>query len=160
MELRRRSFRTAAGCVPNHRCHCGLDPAIHRLRKDFLRRRWMRGSSPRMTNERQGRPGTISCTILPRSRGAFLRPGVCDFASPTPNRGVGGAPRNVRVLGGTPAGRIMTRYARRLARRLASHDAGRSPLGAPPWRFWAPGPRFSHWHLRRIGYSELLAPRS
>ena len=40
------------------------------------------------------------------------------------------------------------------------HDAGRSPLGAPPWRFWAPGPRFSHRHLRRIGYSELLAPRS
>ena len=29
-----------------------------------------------------------------------------------------------------------------LARRLASHDAGRSPLGAPPWRFWASGPRF------------------
>ena len=40
------------------------------------------------------------------------------------------------------------------------HDAGRSPLGAPPWRFWAPGPRFSHRHLRRIGHSELLAPRS
>src|SRR5262245_40679716 len=36
----------------------------------------------------------------------------------------------------------MTRYARRLARRLASRNAGRSPLGAPPWRFWAPGPRF------------------
>ena len=34
---------------------------------------------------------------------------------------------------------LMTRQARRLARRLASHDAGRSPLGAPPWRFWAPG---------------------
>src|SRR5262245_53270438 len=29
-------------------------------------------------------------------------PGVCDFASLTPHRGVGGAPRNVRVLGGTP----------------------------------------------------------
>src|SRR6516165_3506633 len=29
-----------------------------------------------------------------------------------------------------------------LARRLASHNAGRSPLGAPPWRFWASGPRF------------------
>jgi hypothetical protein len=56
-----------------------------------------------------------------------------------PERGVGGAPRNVRVLSGTPVGRIMTRYARRLARRLASHNAGRSPLGAPPWRFWAPG---------------------
>ena len=59
-----------------------------------------------------------------------------------PEQGVGGAPRNVRVLGGTPVRRIMTRYARRLARRLASHDAGRSPLGAPPWRFWASGPRF------------------
>src|SRR5262249_52223737 len=59
-----------------------------------------------------------------------------------------------------PWGLHVTRQARRLARRLASHDAGRSPLGAPPWRFWAPGPRFSHRHLRRIGYSELLAPRS
>src|SRR5262249_49593023 len=27
----------------------GLDPAIHRLRKMFWQRRWMRGSSPRMT---------------------------------------------------------------------------------------------------------------
>ena len=56
-----------------------------------------------------------------------------------PEQGVGGAPRNVRVLGGTPVRRIMTRYARRLARRLASHDAGRSPLGAPPWRFFTRG---------------------
>ena len=42
-----------------------------------------------------------------------------------------------------------------LARRLASHDAGRSPLGAPPWRFWASGPRFRLRHppsltLRRV----------
>src|SRR5215475_14107829 len=64
----------------------------------------------------------------------------------------GGAPRNVRVQRhplGVPSARhktrvnaLMTRHASRLARRLASHDAGRSPLGAPPWRFWAPGPRF------------------
>jgi hypothetical protein len=52
-----------------------------------------------------------------------------------PNRGVGGAPRDVRVLGGTPVGRIMCvkdareraydaiRQAR--ARRLASHSASR-----------------------------------
>src|SRR5262245_554607 len=33
----------------------------------------------------------------------------------------------------------MTRQARRLARRLASHDAGRSPLGAPPWRLFTRG---------------------
>ncbi len=59
--------------------------------------------------------------LVPAAR--FPRPGFCTFASLTPNRGVGGAPRNVRVLGGTPVGRIMTRYARRLARRLASHDA-------------------------------------
>src|SRR5262245_25549297 len=59
-----------------------------------------------------------------------------------------------------PWGVHITRHARRLARRLASHDAGRSPLRAPPWRFWAPGPRLPHRHLRRIGYSELLAPRS
>jgi hypothetical protein len=41
-----------------------------------------------------------------------------------------------------------------LARRHASHDAGRSPLGAPPWRFWAPGRRFLLRHWRRIS----LAP--
>jgi hypothetical protein len=47
-----------------------------------------------------------------------------------------------------------------------SHDAGRSPLGAPPWRFWASGPRFSHrcpppLALRRASdrSSELLAAR-
>src|SRR5262245_30217870 len=82
---------------------------------------------------------TISSTRTPpRSRGAFLRPGFCIVASPTPNRGVGGAPRVVRVQR-HPLGLHMTRQARRLARRLASHNAGRSPLGAPPWRFWAPG---------------------
>ena len=102
-------------------------------------------------------------------------PGVCDFASLTPNRGVGGAPRNVRVQRhplGVPSVRhktrvnaLMTRHARRLARRLASHDAGRSPLGAPPWRFWASGPRFSHRHpplltLRRAPDRAQRAPRS
>ena len=34
---------------------------------------------------------------------------------------------------------LTTRHARRLARRLASHNAGRSPLGAPPWRFFTRG---------------------
>src|SRR5262249_8373159 len=33
------------------------------------------------------------------------RPRLAAFASLTPNRGVGGAPRDVRVLGGTPGGR-------------------------------------------------------
>jgi hypothetical protein len=65
---------------------------------------------------------------------ALLRPGFASLLH-SPQRGVGGAPRDVRVLGGTPVGVHITRHARRLARRLASHDAGRSPLGAPPWRF-------------------------
>jgi hypothetical protein len=72
----------------------------------------------------------------------------------------GGRSAEKRSGATAPVRHAMTRHARRLARRLASHDAGRSPLGAPPWRFWAPGPRFSPRHLRRIGYSELLAPRS
>jgi hypothetical protein len=56
-----------------------------------------------------------------------------------PERGVGGAPRNVRVRARHPWGLHVTRQARRLARRLASHNAGRSPLGAPPWRFFTRG---------------------
>jgi hypothetical protein len=72
-----------------------------------------------------------------RSRARISASGLCLFASLTRIEGVGGAPRDVRVLGGTPGGHAMTRRVRRLARRLASHDAGRSPLGAPPWRFWA-----------------------
>src|SRR5262249_15660212 len=106
-----------------------------------------------------------------RSRGAFPRPGFASLLS-SPRMRVGGTPRDVRVLGGTHLGRALgaSQDARERAydaarqapseRRLASHNAGRSPLGAPPWRFWAPGPRFSHRHLRRGGYSELLAPRS
>src|SRR5262249_30429190 len=48
---------------------------------------------------------------------------------------------------------------------LAPHGGGRSPLGAPPWRFWASGPRFSHRHpplltLRRASDRAQRAPRS
>jgi hypothetical protein len=31
---------------------------------------------------------------------------------------------------------------------------------APPWRFWAPVPRFPHQTCVQIGYSELLASGS
>src|SRR5262249_32518776 len=41
----------------------------------------------------------------PRSRGALLRPGFLQLCFTDPERGVGGAPRNVRVLGGTPVRR-------------------------------------------------------
>src|SRR5262249_46146509 len=90
-------------------------------------------------------------------------PGFCNFASLTPNRGVGGAPRNVRVLGGTPVGPAHDAAGQALARRLASHDAGRSPLGAPPWRFWAPGaallsPAFAPDRLQRAPRSQVVVP--
>ena len=85
-------------------------------------------------------PGlTISSTHTSSFPRRISAPGVCNFASLTPNRGVGGAPRDVRVLSGTPVGPAHDAAGQALARRLASHDAGRSPLGAPPWRFWAPG---------------------
>ncbi len=77
-----------------------------------------------------------------RSRGAFSAPGVCDFASLTPNRGVGGAPRNVRVLGGTPVRHAVTRRTRRLrgALRPMTRDARLSALHRGG--FGLPGPRF------------------
>jgi hypothetical protein len=99
--------------------------------------------------------GTITATTLAllltmsnspsRSRDAFSAPGLCKLCFANPNRGVGGAPRDVRVRAKHPLGLHMTRQPRRLrgalrpiARQDArerAYDAGRSPLGAPPWRF-------------------------
>jgi len=121
----------------------------------------------------------------PPSRGARLRPG---FASLLHSPRVEGWAERRETFGcvrGTRGARhlaskmrvnaLMTRRARRLrgalrpiARQDAREracDAGRSPLGAPPWRFWAPGPRFSHRHppqltLRRASDRAQRAPRS
>jgi hypothetical protein len=84
--------------------------------------------------------------FIPAAR--FLRPGFAPFAPITPNRGEQSAERRsgaAAPVGACPhasktrVNALMTPHARRLARRLASHDSGRSPLGAPPWRFWARG---------------------
>ena len=85
-----------------------------------------------------------------------------------PDRRGGGAPRDVRVLARHPLGLHVTRQARRLTRRLASHDAGRSPPGALTVAILGSGPalpspaaplslRFGE---HRIGHSELLASGS
>ena len=132
---------------------CGIssERALLRMRTAELaaRRRTVRGHS------------NLTMSNSPsRSRGACLRPG---FATLLHSPRIEGWAERRETFGCSakhPWGLHVTRQARRLARRLASHNAGRSPLSAPPWRFWAPGPRFSHRHLRRIGYSELLAPRS
>jgi hypothetical protein len=76
-------------------------------------------------------------------------PGFCNLASLTRIEGWAERretfgcsaehPWGVSCASKTRVNALMTRYARRLRGGLASHDAGRSPLGAPPWRFWAPG---------------------
>jgi hypothetical protein len=172
MKLRRRSFRTAAGWS-FARAHAPRLASFGQNAR-WVRFAKMRRPSPSSfeTRVRRARIRGISsaCALLrmrttevaarrrtvfgnsrltmsnshSRSRGAFGRPGFCNFASLTPNRGVGGAPRNVRVQR-HPLGLHMTRQARRLrgalrpiARQDArerAYDAGRSPLGAPPWRF-------------------------
>ena len=94
-----------------------------------------------------------------RSRGAFLRPGFATLASPTriegwaERRETFGCVRGTRwachLASKTRVNALMTRQARRLrgalrpiARQDArerAYDAGRSPLGAPPWRFFTRG---------------------
>src|SRR5262249_31988758 len=78
---------------------------------------------------------------------------------------VGGAPRNVRVLAKHPWGLPSVRHKTR----VNAYDAGRSPLGAPPWRLSPPlipaqagiqvlGPRFRGDERKRL--TPLPAPPS
>jgi hypothetical protein len=158
MELRRRRFRTAAGwCFARAKPPSSRPSAARAGTHNHRRLSWVRfrGDDPRLWSHF----AITTASLVPAARFA---PGVCNFASLTPKRGVGGAPRNVRVLSGTPVRHAITRHARRLARRLASHDAGRSPLGAPPWRFWALGPRFRLPHYtgaaQRAPRSQVVVP--
>src|SRR5215510_11960747 len=98
--------------------------------------------SPRLIAEPFAESHLTMSNSPSRSRGAFLRP---EFATLLHSPRIEGWAERRESFGCSaehPWGVHMTRHARRLARRLASHDAGRSPLGAPPWRFWASGPRF------------------
>ena len=72
---------------------------------------------------------------LLRSRGAIARPGWSLSLRVHPKRGVGGAPTGALVL----LSRVRGATYPHPAGCGASHDAGRSPLGAPPWRFSAGG---------------------
>src|SRR5205823_10301618 len=103
---------------------------------------------------------------LSRSRGAFSRPGFV-FCFTHPIKGWRSA-ESRRVLARHPLGLHVTRQARRLTRRLASHDAGRPPPGALTVAILGSGPalpspaaplslRFGE---HRIGHSELLASGS
>ena len=108
-------------------------------------------------------PPALSLRITHTSsfpRRAFAR-GLLQPCSDHPNRGVaerretfgcGGTRKACAHASKTRVNALVTPHARHLrgalrpiARQDArerAYDAGRSPLGAPPWRFWAPGPRF------------------
>src|SRR5262249_27868779 len=74
-----------------------------------------------------------------RSRGAFFCARVLLLASRNPVKGWRSA-ESRPVLARHRLGLHMTRQARRLARRLASHDAGRPPLGAHTVAILGSGP--------------------
>src|SRR5205807_8896315 len=76
--------------------------------------------------------------LVPAAR--FLRPGFASFASLTPLRGGRSAESRTGACE-APVGPAHDAAGQSLARRLASFG-GRSPPGAPPWRFLAPVPRF------------------
>src|SRR6516162_2735613 len=96
-----------------------------------------------------------------RSRGACLRPGFATLLHSPPTR-VGGAPTDVRVLGGTPVGVLMTRHARRLrgalrpitrdARLSALHRGGFLPGAALPSPALPPDP------VERAPRSQVVVP--
>src|SRR5213596_539455 len=69
----------------------------------------------------------VKPALVPAAR--FLRPGFKTLASLPRLKGWRSAERR-RVLARHPLGLHVTRQARRLTRRLASHNAGRSPPGA------------------------------
>ena len=85
--------------------------------------------------------------LVPAAR---LRPGFCIVASLTRIEGWAERRETFGCSGTRSACHLASKDAREraydaarqaLARRLASHDAGRSPLGAPPWRFFTRGRR-------------------
>ena len=150
-ECRCSHSRSALRCVSKHEgAHIGSSSSFETRARPFV----LCGLSSacallRMRTASRFSPAHDVKQPISFSRRVFAS-GVCDFASLTPNRGVGRAPRDVRVRArhpwGVPSARhktrvnaLMTQHARRLARRLASHNAGRSPLGAPPWRFFTRG---------------------
>ena len=107
-----------------------------------------------------------------RSRGAFLRPGFVTLLRSPESRGGRSAEKRSGACE-APVGHAITRRVRRLrgalrpiARQDArerAYDAGRSPLGAPPWRFWAPGaallsPALAPDRLQRAPRTQVVVP--
>jgi hypothetical protein len=125
--------------MPRARSSSSLETRAHAF--EFAERLRMR--APQDEGERR------ACSPSSRCQTAHLVPAahfcVRGFATllHRPRTRGGGAPRNVRVRARHPLGVPISAFTRvfdamnaarqALARRLASRNAGRSPLGAPPW---------------------------
>ena len=123
--------------------------SVHRFRREATRSRVSLRSpgtreggarTTRATSRRaqrtvgRGRIHDVKQRSVLRSRGALLRPGLVLLIASIPEEGW--AERRQAHLSCCRV--CETRRSARV-RRGASHDAGRSPLGAPPWRFSAGG---------------------
>ena len=131
------------------------------LRSPGTRERGARPRGSRMSRWpwRHSRCQTAQSSSFPRR---VVAPGFgpCDRVHP---------PRSPKERGGRSADRrtcLVVAFARRdgsaLVRRGASHDAGRSPLGAPPWRFSAGGRAsisgISSGSVQRAPRSQVIMP--
>src|SRR5262249_16665512 len=146
--LRGIAARRERSCFPSRRAlrrgstHEGVSVLILRDARPLVRIRAMSSGCAllRMRTNITANDSNNTPSIVPAAR-FFLRPGFASLLRSTQSRGRRSAERRSGAA-------LCTRWAyhdairQALARRLASHDAGRSPLGAPPWRFWASGPRF------------------
>ena len=117
----------------------GLRPRAARERRERGgARQQLENLSTRMAHRASLARGLISFHDIKqhmflRSRGAFFAAGFCFFASRTPRRG-GRSAESRSGACEAPVGPARNAAGQALARRLASFG-GRSPPGAPPWRF-------------------------
>src|SRR5437867_4316167 len=102
--------------------------------------------APQDEDEHRGRTVFTFQTahLVPAAR--FLRPGFAFSLHAPPLRGGRSAESRTGACE-APVGPARNAAGQALARRLASFG-GRSPPGAPPWRFLAPVPRFPSPDLR------------
>ena len=124
----------ASRVYPTASSNCRLGPARHRCLAALARDTSVRSRGSRMSRWPwpHSRCQTAQCCSVPAARCCAR---VCLSFASIPPGGVGGAPTGALFL----LSRLRDATDPRRARRGASHDAGRSPLGAPPWRFSAGG---------------------
>src|SRR5207245_9093433 len=92
--------------------------------------------------------------LVPAAR--FLRSEFETFASLTPIAGWRSAESRTGACE-APVGPARNAAGQAPSEAPCVPYGGRPPPGAPPWRFWAPVPRFPHQNCFRLGQSERIA---